>query len=156
MNILFVCSSNQCRSPFCEFAFKKIVEQDPVLRENVTVRSGGVLNPMKELDPRTIKSLEREGIPKDAYKNFIPTLRKDDPTRFEEADVIIGMTRWHKWRLPRRERKKFMTLSEAAEGKYTAVPDPWFDPRISTFFKCMDVIKVYLQEYADKLHDELA
>ena len=31
MKILFVCSSNVCRSPFAEFVFRRLVQQSPIL-----------------------------------------------------------------------------------------------------------------------------
>ena len=35
MKILFVCSSNICRSPFCEYVFRDMVEKDPELKKRV-------------------------------------------------------------------------------------------------------------------------
>ena len=45
MKILFVCSSNICRSPYCEYVFKRMVQSDPRLAQKVTwIRSAAVFN----------------------------------------------------------------------------------------------------------------
>ena len=72
---------------------------------------------------------------------------------FDEADEIIGMTRWHKWLLPRSLKPKFKTLSEAAEGVYKPVPDPFLAKDEATYDRAMSVIKKYLGEYAEKLKE---
>ena len=52
MNILFVCSSNICRSPFCEYVFRDMVAKDPELQKRVSkVASAAVFNRMKRIRP---------------------------------------------------------------------------------------------------------
>ena len=38
-NVLFVCSSNVCRSPYCEFMLRRMIENDSVLKGKVQVKS---------------------------------------------------------------------------------------------------------------------
>ena len=37
MNLLFVCSSNVCRSPYCEYMFRRMAEEDPVTAGKIHV-----------------------------------------------------------------------------------------------------------------------
>ena len=67
MKILFVCSSNVCRSPFAEFVFGRLVEQSPVLSAaGIEVGSSAVFNRSKYIYPKAVVSLEREGFSKEA------------------------------------------------------------------------------------------
>ena len=75
--------------------------------------------------------------------------------RLRDADVIIGMSKMHKWLTPAKYRKKFITLSEAAEGRYTPIPDPFLYKSQEDYDKVMSVIKVYLTLYATKLEEGL-
>lgn len=52
--------------------------------------------------------------------------------------------------------QKFVTLSYAAEGKYTPIPDPFLYKSQEEYDKVMSIIKVYLEKYAAKLEEELA
>ena len=49
----------------------------------------------------------------------------------------------------------FITLSEAAEGKYTPIPDPFLYKSQEDYDKVMSVIKVYLTLYATRLEEKL-
>lgn len=50
MKILFICMSNICRSPYCEYVFRKTVEEDSVLSHNVEwVKSSAVFNRSEEV-----------------------------------------------------------------------------------------------------------
>lgn len=156
MTILFVCSSNSCRSPFCEYVFKRMVEQDEELNGRVRVDSAGVLNRISSMDARTKKALLREGFKQEDFQGFAPKLVQDVPEVFRDADVIIGMTRWHKFRCPKDCRGKFKTLSEAADGRYRPIPDPWFLPGTDQYYAAMDELKAYLERYLKRLRAELA
>ena len=62
MKILFVCSQNMCRSPYCEYMFRKMVQSSPSLRDKVEVtRSSAVMTPGTSIDPLTVEALVREG-----------------------------------------------------------------------------------------------
>ena len=148
MNILFICSSNACRSPYCEFVFRRLAEADPELSKTVTVRSAGVLNPVFGMDHRTKYALRQEGFSEAEINAFHSCFSWTHPKRFREADVIIGMTKSHGRFLLPSWKKKFTTLSEAATGTYTAIPDPWFEPRQKPYLAAMDELKEYLEQYA--------
>ena len=167
MKILFVCSSNVCRSPFAEFVFGRLVEQSPVLSAaGIEVGSSAVFNRSKYIYPKAVVSLEREGFSKEAVLAHKPAYKSTDKKRFEEADVIIGMSKEadviigmskiHRILTPHKYRDKFVTLSEAATGKYTPIPDPFLYPSQNEYDKVMSVIKKYLTLYAEKLERELA
>ena len=73
---------------------------------------------------------------------------------FEEADLIVGMTRSHKWFLPKELRKKYLNLSEAAGDNYKAIPDPFLAPNQKEYNKVMAVISEYVKRFAQKLIEE--
>lgn len=157
MKILFVCSSNVCRSPFAEFVFRKLVSQSPVLSAaGIEVSSAAVFNRSKYIYPKAVVSLEREGFDKETILAHRPAYKGTDKQRFEDADVIIGMSRLHRALTPRKYRDKFVTLSEAATGKYTPIPDPFLYPSQNDYDRLMSVIKKFLTLYAEKLERELA
>lgn len=157
MKILFVCSSNVCRSPYAEYVFRRMVEQSPVLSAaGITVSSSAVFNKSKVIFPKAADSLIREGFDRDYVMSHKPTFKWCDRDRFEQADIIIGMSRLHKLLTPAKYRKKFVTLSEVAEGKYVKIPDPFLYKSQEDYDKVMSVIKVYLQKYADSLEKKFA
>lgn len=157
MKVLFVCSSNVCRSPYAEFVFRRLVEQSPVLSAaGVEVSSSAVFNKSKNIFPKAVVSLKGEGFDEQEILAHKPSFKWSDPERFEQADVIIGMSKMHRWLTPCRWRKKFVTLSEAAEGKYTPLPDPFLYKTQEEYDKVMSVIKIYVEKYAAKLEKELA
>ncbi len=156
MNILFVCSSNICRSPYAEILFKKIVEENEILKKNVTViKSAGLVTFHKGIFPKTALALEAEKIPSDVYNAHVPTHFLMDKKRFEEADVIIGMSNMHKYFTPFKYRKKFKTLSEVAVGKAIKIPDP-FMMNQNNYNRVMEVIKMFLEIYANNLEKEFS
>ncbi|MCQ2486518.1 MAG: hypothetical protein MJ129_01135 [Clostridia bacterium] len=155
MKILFVCSSNVCRSPYCEYMFRRMVENDEELKNKVEIKSSAVLNQMKEIDPKTREALIREGFDAAYVDSHKPGVFYKDKKLFDEADVIIGMTKSHKLFLPKKWKRKFVTLSEAAVGEYKAIPDPWLEKNMDKYIDAMNVIKNYLEIYFDKLKQTL-
>ena len=156
MKILFVCSSNVCRSPYAEFVFRRLVSSSPVLSAaGVEVSSSAVFNRSKVIFPKAAVSLRREGFSDAEIAAFEPSFKWTAKEKFRDADVIIGMSKMHKWLTPCRYRKKFLTLSEAAEGKYTPIPDPFLYKSQEEYDKVMSVIKVYLTLYAARLEEQL-
>ena len=157
MKILFVCSSNVCRSPFAEFVFRRLVANSPTLSAaGVEVSSSAVFNRSRNIFPKAVVSLRREGFSDEEIASFKPSFKWCEPEKFRDADVIIGMSKMHKWLTPVSQRKKFMTLSEAAEGKYTPIPDPFLYKSQEEYDKVMSIIKVYLQKYAASLETKFA
>lgn len=152
MKILFICSSNICRSPYCEYVFKKMIKENPALAEIVSdVKSSAVFNKSFTIHPKARLSLLREGFTEEEIKAHRPTFKWSDKQRFDDADVIIGMTKSNKIFLPRRYWDKFITLSEAATGEYISVEDPYLLRDIEKYYKVMDKLKLYLEKYAEKL-----
>ena len=152
MNILFVCSSNICRSPFCEYVFRDMVAKDPELQKRVSkVASAAVFNRMYKIHPKARIALLREGFDGayiDAHK---PSFKWGDRHLFDEADLIVGMSRANKWVLPLRYHRKFVTISEYAEGAYENVPDPFLMKEVDDYLAVMDFLKAKLVKFADKI-----
>lgn len=103
-NVLFVCSSNVCRSPYCEFMLRRMVENDDDLRGKVDVCSSAVFNRSKNIFPKAVDILKREGFDEREILAHKPSF-KTDKERFEKADVIIGMSHTHKLLTPGKYRK---------------------------------------------------
>ena len=156
--VLFVCSSNVCRSPYCEYEFRRIIEADPVLSGMVEVQSSAVLNQMKKMDPKTRAALLKDGFSEAECDAHRPGVFYRDAKKFREADIIIGMTRMQKLTLllmPGGWAKKYTTLSEAAGHPYKSVPDPWLEKDMEKYFAVMDELKGYVTEYAERLKEQL-
>lgn len=148
--VLFVCSSNVCRSPYCEFMLRRMVENDEELKGKVEVKSSAVFNKSKSIFPRAVVVLKREGFDEKEILAHKPSFRTDTQ-RYEQADVIIGMSKTHGLMTPSKYRKKYVTLSEAATGKYRPVPDPFLATSQKAYDKTMAVLKNYVEKYFEKL-----
>lgn len=149
-NVLFVCSSNVCRSPYCEFMLRRMIENDEDLKGRVNVCSSAVFNRSKNIFPKAVDALKREGFEESVIHAHKPSF-KTDKERFEKADVIIGMSRMHGLLTPRKYRKKYVTLSEAATGKSSPVPDPFLATSQQSYDKTMLVLKGFVTQYFSKL-----
>lgn len=155
MKILFVCSSNVCRSPYAEFVFKRMVEGNDILKQIVTgVRSAAVLNKSRDIFNKTVNSLVSEGFSEEEVLSHKPAYKAQNRALFEEADVIIGMSAMHKFLTPKKYRSKFITLSEAAVGKVVKIPDPFMLKTQAEYNEVMEIIKIFLDLYAKNLIDE--
>jgi len=155
MNVLFVCSSNICRSPYCEFMFRKmIINDDKLSKEDIKVSSSAVFNKSKEIFPKAVVALKKEGFADEEIKSFKSSFKWFDMSRFKEADIIIGMSHMHKMLTPIKYRKKYMTLSEAAIGEYKGIPDPFLYKTQEEYDKVMDVLKDYLKKFFDNFKKE--
>lgn len=153
-NVLFVCSSNVCRSPYCEFMLRRMIDNDEELRGKVDVCSSAVFNRSKSIFPKAVDVLKREGFDESEILAHKPSF-KTDKERFEKADVIIGMSHMHKLLTPRKYRKKYVTLSEAATGKYAPVPDPFLATSQKEYDKTMTVLKSYVGSYFKQLKTKI-
>ena len=152
MKILFVCSSNICRSPYCEFVFRRMCENDPDLAARVEwVKSGAVFHQCRKLHPKAKAALEAEGFSPEILDKHSPAYWRKFPERFEQADIIIGMTRWHKYFIPKKWRGKYVDLAELATGTYTPVPDPFLAKTQEKSNEVMRVLDKYLVMVADKI-----
>lgn len=144
-NILFVCSSNVCRSPYCEFLLRAKIQNDEELKDKIEVKSCAVFNRSKEIFPKTVVALEREGFNRDEVLAHVPAYKKDCRDRFEEADIIIGMSKMHKLLTPKKYRDKYKTLSQAVNGEYRAIPDPFLATSQEKYDRTMAILKVYVE-----------
>ena len=152
MKILFVCSSNICRSPYCEFVFRRMCENDPDLAARVEwVKSGAVFHQCKNLHPKAKAALEAEGFAPEILDKHSPAYWRKFPERFEQADIIIGMTRWHKYFIPKKWRGKYVDLAELATGTYTPVPDPFLAKTQEKYNEVLRAPDKYLTMVADKI-----
>lgn len=127
-----------------------MVENDDDLRGKVDVCSSAVFNRSKSIFPKAVDILKREGFDESEILAHKPSF-KTDKERFEKADVIIGMSHTHKLLTPGKYRKKYVTLSEAAVGKYAPVPDPFLATSQSEYDKTMQVLKGFVTQYFSKL-----
>ncbi len=152
--ILFVCSSNVCRSPYCEMMMRKFIKDDELLRGKVEVDSSAVFNKSKEIFPKAVDVLLREGIDKDEIMSHKPSFKWGAMEKFAWADTIVGMSRSHKFMTPMRYQKKYVTLSQVATGKYALIPDPFLALSQQDYDRVMGVLKRYLYQYMDVLRVE--
>lgn len=130
MKILFVCSSNVCRSPYAEYVFRRMVEQSPVLSAaGIEVSSSAVFNKSKEIFPKAVVSLQREGFDKDYILSHKPSFKWCDMKRFKDADVIIGMSKMHKWLTPLAYRKNFSRFRKRRKESTSLCPTLSFTSR---------------------------
>ena len=65
------------------------------------------------------------------------------------------MSHMHKLLTPRKYRKKYVTLSEAATGKYAPVPDPFLATSQKEYDKTMAVLKSYVESYFKQLKTKI-
>ncbi len=152
MKILFVCSSNICRSPYCEYLFRRMVANDEKLSLSIEkVSSAAVLNQSFKIHPKAVLALRREGFSDEEIYAHKPRFKWLAWKDFKEADLIIGMNKANKVFTPIQFQKKFKTLSEVAVGEDVFIPDPWLMKDINDYFKVMDVIKNYLEKFYEKL-----
>ncbi len=84
IEILFVCTGNQCRSPFAEAVLRARAS------EGISVSSAGLRDGGVAVDDRTIEHLRRRGLP-------TPTglSTRLSPSLIATADLVVGMERHH-------------------------------------------------------------
>lgn len=127
-------------------------ENDPDLAARVEwVKSGAVFHQCKNLHPKAKAALEAEGFAPEILDKHSPAYWRRFPERFEQADIIIGMTRWHKYFIPKKWRGKYVDLAELATGTYTPVPDPFLAKTQEKYNEVMRVLDKYLTMVADKI-----
>lgn len=135
------------------------MEESDILRDKIEVtRSSAVMTPGTSIDPLTVEALVREGFDKSLVELHRPgyMLRKADRALMDDADIIVGMTKSHKYMIPfRKWRSKFKTLSEVATGEYKPVPDPWLMRDPEKYIGEMNKIKAFLIQYRDRLEKEI-
>lgn len=155
MNILFICSSNVCRSPYCEFIAKRLIEDSAILCDKgIEVHSAAVFNRSKQIFPKAVDILVREGFDEKQVRAFKPSFKRGDEKLFEQADMIIGMTKLHRLETPRKFRAKYVTLSEAATDAYIRIPDPFLAKSQERYDEIMMEIKELVEVFIDRLEKQ--
>ncbi len=155
-NILFVCSSNVCRSPYAEFCFRRMCEEDERLKgHEINIKSAAVLNRRKAIHGKTRRCLLNEGIPVESIDGFKPVHIEDRVKDFK-PDIIIGMNKAQGRCIKDTEvRKLYVPMSLLVGDKYKGVPDPFMIILQKNYDKVMSSIKVYLKKYIEILAAEL-
>ncbi len=152
MKIVFVCSSNICRSPYCEIMMQRMIENDKDLASKVKkVSSAAMLNRSFKINPKAVLSLRREGFSDDVIYAHKPRFKIAAWKDLKEADLIIGMNNANKFFTPLVFKKKFRTLSEVAENKYKNIPDPWLMKDMNDYYAVMDILKDYLNKFVERI-----
>ena len=154
MKILVVCSSNICRSPYAEFWIRKLVSESPILKDKgIEVSSSAVFNRSFKIHPKAAKCLIDEGFDPEYIYSHKPSFKFGARQKFNDADVIIGMSKMHRAMTPRKYRDKFITMSEAATGRYENIPDPFLAKSQEEYNKVMKVLRDYIVLYVKGLEN---
>ena len=157
MQILVVCSSNICRSPYAEFWIRKLVSESPILaNKEIEVSSSAVFNRSFKIHPKAAKCLIDEGFDSNYVYSHKPSFKWGARKKFEDADVIIGMSKMHRAMTPRKYRNKFITMSEAATDTYTNIPDPFLAKSQEEYNKVMKVLRDYIVLYVRRLEEKFS
>ncbi len=153
MKVLFVCTSNIMRSPYCDFVLNRMREEDKELSSIVTeVNSAALRWRYRALHRQAKAALIEEGFPAEIVYAYRPRHVLFDKKLFVDADIIIGMTDSHRKMLPKKYRNKFVTLTEAAYGVHTEIADPyWQKLNQEQYNERMQEIKKILIDYVEKL-----
>ncbi|MCP4761350.1 MAG: hypothetical protein GY870_06185 [archaeon] len=159
LKIMFVCSGNICRSAYADFAFRNMVEKSEILKEKILVESGALTFKNTEIDERTTQFLleENVGFTREEIQNHKPRFKDDHPDMFEKVDIIVGMTKGHKFATPKRWRRgpeaKFRQLSELAIDEKIDIGDPYWVNEYSEYEAILNHVKEYLIILKNKLED---
>ena len=153
LNILWVCSGNICRSAYSDFAFKRMVEESPILKDiGLKIHSGGLQFKNEKIDPRTTAVLVKEGFDEVEVIKHIPRYKEDYPEMLEEADLIVGMSNSHKLLTPKKYRyDKFVQISKWAVGERVDIPDPYFVETNEEYAELLVQVRKYLSIILKKL-----
>lgn len=131
---------------------KRFVENEPKLKEFVgEINSAAVLNISHKLFKKAEICLKSEGFSEEELRAHKPRFKWFHPELFENADIIIGMTRSHKLMTPRKYRKKFVTLTEAVYGYYIPIPDPFIRTSQESYEEAMQTLYLHLVKFKNKL-----
>ena len=115
------------------------------------VASAAVFNRMKRIHPMARTALLREGFDEAYIDSHRPSFKWGDRKLFDDADLIVGMSRANKIVLPLRYHRKFVTLSEYGEGRYEKIPDPFLMKNVDDYLAVMDFLKAKIVSFAEKI-----
>lgn len=160
MNVLFVCSSNTCRSPMAEAVLDDIIDRSSDLRGNVKVESCGTFAcEGQEASELALKAMEELGLSlkKHEAKQF-------DSEKAEWADLILAMSKEqieHMEAIAPKQTSKMHTLLGYINGVYGDpvddeynVPDP-FKGDEEDYIACAKVLKPAVAALSEIIFKEL-
>lgn len=132
IRILFNCSGNIMRSAYGEIMFEKML-QDKYGKTKILCESGGVIYHNDLIAFETKRILLEQGVPKERIKKFRSRHIDDHPNAFNNADLILTMTKEHLPYLQHLEEKTFL-LNDFAFNEKTDIADPFFSGRARESF----------------------
>ena len=106
---------------------------------------------MKRIHPMAKTALLREGFDEAYIDSHRPSFKWGDRKLFDDADLVVGMSRANKIVLPLRYHRKFVTLSEYGEGRYEKIPDPFLMKNVDDYLAVMDFLKAKIVSFAEKI-----
>lgn len=160
MNVLFVCSSNTCRSPMAEAILDDIIDRSSDLRGNVKVESCGTF---------ACEGQEASEIARQVMEQMGLSLKRHETEQFdlekaEWADLILAMSKEqieHMEAIAPKQTGKMHTLLGYINGVYGDPVDEEYD--ISDPFKgdeedyiqCANEIKAGVEALSEIIFKEL-
>lgn len=160
MNVLFVCSSNTCRSPMAEALLDDIIDRSGDLRGNVKVESCGTF---------ACEGQEATEPAKQAMEELGLSLKKHEAEQFDLekadwADLILAMSKEqieHMEAIAPKQTEKMHTLlgyvngvfGDPADDEYN-VPDPYKGDE-EDYKECANVLKKATLELSEIIFKEL-
>jgi len=124
ISILFVCTSNICRSPTAEVVFRAVAEKQN-LRVRVDSAGTNDYHVGEPPDRRAIEHARRRGYDLSALR-----ARQVEQRDFEEFDLVLAMDREHLQFMDRicapQQRHKLKLFLEVAGMREADVPDPYY------------------------------
>jgi len=123
VKVLFVCSGNQCRSPFAEAVMKKLLEDDPDC--NIEVSSAGTISMGGEpAAPDAVRLANECGLDLKGH-----SARRLTADMIEEYDMILVMENAHRDSILRmnhaaRDKISMLGLFAPSAGGDEEIPDP--------------------------------
>ncbi|NHI93382.1 MAG: hypothetical protein EAX96_12925 [Candidatus Lokiarchaeota archaeon] len=134
IRILFICSGNIMRSAYAEMIFEKMLF-DKFGKTKIISESGAVEYVNDSIAYQTKKILMEQGVSKNRINQFHPRHINYYPEAFQNADLILVMTRNHLYELQDEIYKdKTFLLTDFAFGEQIDIADPFFDGNINQSF----------------------
>jgi protein-tyrosine-phosphatase len=136
-----------------EILCELILQQDPLpFFEKIIIKSGAVIYSWTgSMDDQAEEVLRRfYKVPQARLNQFNSCHINRDPSRCQDADLIITMEDYHKHHIPEMFRSKTFTLCELAINTVRDVDDP-YGGNLSTYKATAEEIYDYLQLFLAKI-----